>query len=55
MIQRTKVRQFALDHAAKSGRPFKRVSKEFLDGVEADVRLMVIKKMQTRPSKMTLK
>jgi len=50
LLSKTHVRQFALDASQTMGRPFTRVSQEFIDEVEADLRQMVLKKIRTRPS-----
>lgn len=47
----SKVRQFALDQAPKlRSHKFTRVSKDFLEAIESEVRMAITRRIQSQPS-----
>lgn len=50
LLNRAKVRQLTLEAAKSRAQPFTRVSKEFLDRIEANLINMVYREVQALPS-----
>jgi len=55
LLNRTHVRRFALEVSVTTGRPFNRVSGEFLDDLEESLRIMIATRVHRARSRVTLK
>jgi hypothetical protein len=55
LLNRAAVKQFALDHAARTRQAvnFTRVSKDFLEAIEAKLRVAITERIHQHPSKGT--
>lgn len=54
LLNKSAVHAFALEIARQTGRPFKRVSTQFLERVEASLRTTVAAQVHAAPGKKTL-
>lgn len=54
ILNRTATRTFLLELAARTGRPFVRVSTKTIDQIEAEIRAMLARKVHAAPGRKTL-
>lgn len=54
LIHRPRTKRYLVDRAKKTGRPFRRVSKETLDDLDAKFRTMCDNRVHSSPGRKTL-